>query len=269
MRFYLGKMAGRLFYLLAKRRREIATKNIALCFPQWQQQQQVACVKKHFESVGMSLFETAQAWWSSDKHLAKQVDVEGLEYLHSALQEGKGVILLSAHFTTLEIGGRLLSHVAPFHVLYRRHENPVFEYNQQASRNRRFEKAIAREDMRGMIRSLRKGKAVWFAADQNYGHKNSTFVDFFGVKAATNTATSRLAKMTGAKVVPFSVQRLENGRYKLLISAAWENFPSTNVDADTQRMNDVIEQWVRAVPEQYLWMHRRFKDRPNGEKRFY
>lgn len=220
--------------------------------------------------MGMSFLEVVSGWWLSERRLKNRVQIHGLEHLQTALDQGNGVILLSAHFTCLEIGGRLLSLFAPFHVMYRSHENPVIEFAMRNNRELHFDKAIPRDNVREMIKSLRHGKAVWYASDQNYGHKNSVFADFFGVPAATNTATSRLAKITGATVIPFFPIRNTAGTgYTLQLLPALENFPSDETISDASRINQLIAEQIRKAPEQYLWVHRRFKDRPEGQKSVY
>jgi KDO2-lipid IV(A) lauroyltransferase len=178
--------------------------------------------------------------------------------------------LLSAHLTSMEMGGRLLSMFHPFHPLYRKHKNPVFELVMHRSRSNHTDKAIERGDMRGMMRSLKQNVAIWYAPDQNYGSEQSIFVNFFGQPASTITATSRLAGIYGSPVVPFFQQRLPNNQgYKLTIYPALENFPTEDIAADTQRINNIIEAEIRKMPEQYLWSHRRFKTRPEGMESVY
>lgn len=220
--------------------------------------------------MGISIMEVVSGWWAPAKRLKKLVTINGLDYLETALNQGTGVILLSAHFTCLEIGGRLLSLYAPFHVMYRSNENPVVEMFMRKNRELHFEKAIPRDNVREMLNSLKQGKAVWYASDQNFGHKNSVFADFFGVPAATNTATSRLAKLSGASVIPFFPVRRPDGKgYDLNLLPPLDNFPSGDALIDAMRINKLIEDQIRKAPEQYLWMHRRFKDRPGGVDNVY
>lgn len=267
----IGQQIGRLAYRLAPRRRRIATINLQLCFPNLDDNQRSILLKRHFESLGMGFLETLNAWWSSDDSLRSLGQIQGLDYLQSALARGKGVILLSAHFTSLEIGGRLLTLYVPIHATYRPHENPVINYVMRKGREKRVEKAIVRTAIRDMCRSLKQNKPVWFAIDQNFGHKYSVFADFFGIPAATNTATARLAQMSGALVIPFFTQRLADYQgYKVILLPALENFPSDDKVKDALQINQLIEAQVKQAPEQYLWVHRRFKDRPAGEEnRFY
>jgi len=259
----LGRTIGRLGFRFAKKRRCIADINLQLCFPEWDEAKRQQILKAHFEALGMGLFEIPMGWWTASSRLQKLAHVEGLEHLEQALQKGKGVILLSAHFTSLELGGRLLSLHTPFHAMYRSHDNPVIEKIMAGSRTHRLEKAIPRDDVRGMIRSLKGNHAVWYAPDQNTQRKAAVFVNFFGQVASTNTATARLAKLTGAAVVPYHVVRHEDDSgYHVILEPAWADFPTGDLAADTQRVNDIIEGWVRENPAQYLWIHRRFRTRP-------
>lgn len=255
---------------LMSRRVHIAQTNLALCFPDKSDKEKQLLLDHHFESTGIAVIETVMSWWSSDHKLKPRVSIEGLEHLQNALKENRGVILLSGHFTTLEIGGRLLSFFAPFHVLYRQHKNPVFEFVMHRARSKHYDKAIERGNMRGMMRSLKDKMAVWYAPDQNYGTENSIFVNFFNIPAATITATSRLAGMNQSPVVPFFQERLpDNSGYVLRIYPALKNFPSSDVGNDTQRINHIIEDEILKMPAQYLWTHRRFKSRPEGQPPLY
>ncbi len=262
----LGGLFGLALYAVARWRRRVARTNIALCFPTLSAAQQSALVRRCFIYAGMSLPETALCWWGQPRQLEPLGRVEGLEHLHAALARGRGVILLSAHMTCLEIAGRLLTLHQPFHVMYKRHRNDLFEAIMRGARERQFERAVSHHDVRGMLQSLKDNKAIWYAPDQDFGRKHSVFAPFMGVDAATLTAPARLAKISGALVVPFFPQRLDNGRgYRLTIHPALDNFPTDDEVRDAARINTVIGQHVRRVPEQYLWLHRRFKTRPRGE----
>lgn len=266
----IGRQLGKLFCRLSPRRRHITATNLALCFPELTALARENILQQQFASLGIGVMEMAMSWWGGEQPLKKLAHLEGLEHLHRALQQGKGVILLSAHFTTLEIGGRLLSMQAPFHVMYRPHKNAAFEATLQAARSRHFEKAIPRGDLRGMLKSLRENTPVWYAPDQDYGREQSVFVPFFGISTATITGTSRLARISKAPVVPFFQTRLPGTQgYQLTLYPALEDFPGDSLEADTARINTLIEARVREQPGQYLWAHRRFKTRPEGEPGVY
>lgn len=270
--FGLARLLGRLFMRLGSRRARITRINIDLCFPELSEAERVGLVRRHFEAAAIGVFELALGWWAPRARLLPLFELHGIEHLREALETGRGVILLSAHFTTLEIGGRLLAEMAaelPLQAMYRPNENPVLEYEIRHHRYARFGEPIKRDDVRGLIRALRRGEAVWYASDQNYGHQHSVFAPFFGIPSATNTATARIAGSTGAAVVPFFTRRLPDGRYRQEIAPALEDFPGDEPRADAARINRLIEDWVRQAPEQYFWMHRRFKDRPGDEPRFY
>ncbi len=255
----LGRLLGRLLYAVIRDRRVIASVNIAACFPELPAAERKRLVKEHFESLGIGLFEMAMAWWASDRRLAVLVDVDGIEHLKAAIDQGKGAILLSAHFTTLEIGCRFVLGVFPFHPMYRHPKNEVVAYVTQGSRERLSGTAIHKDDVRSLLRSLKMNHAVWYAPDQAARGKMAADVPFFGIDAPTNLATSRLARMSGAPVLPFIQQRLDNGHYRVEILPPLDDFPSEDVINDAKRINDQIEQWVRRAPGQYLWIHRRFK----------
>lgn len=266
----IGRLLGRVMARLGHKRRRIAEINLGLCFPELGETERKALLKDHFDSLGMGMVETAMSWWTPGARLKPLAHLEGLEHLQAALARGKGVILLSGHFTSLEIGGRLLTLFTPFHALYRRHKNPLFEATMRRARELNLDKAIPREDMRGMLRSLKDNMPVWYAADQDYGREKSVFAPFFGIPAATITATSRLAQASGAEVIPFFQQRLHDGSgYRLRLYPALEDFPGATPEDDARRINRILEEWIREVPEQYLWVHRRFKTRPEGAVSLY
>jgi KDO2-lipid IV(A) lauroyltransferase len=266
----IGRFIGRTFQQFAGRRRAIAAVNLSLCFPELSAGERDRILAEQFISMGIGVLEMAMSWWAPARRLKKLARVEGLQHLQDALDRDKGVILLSAHFTTLEIGGRLLALHAPFHVMYREHKNAAFDRVMKAARIRHFGKAIPRGDLRGMLRSLQHNMPVWYAPDQDYGREQSIFVPFFGIPAASITATSRLARLSGAAVVPFFQTRLPGARgYRLTLYPPLDNFPGASVEEDTQRVNDIIEARIREQPGQYLWAHRRFKNRPEGEAQVY
>jgi KDO2-lipid IV(A) lauroyltransferase len=266
----IGRFIGRTFQQFAGRRRAIAAVNLSLCFPELSAGERDRILAEQFISMGIGVLEMAMSWWAPARRLKKLARVEGLQHLQDALDRDKGVILLSAHFTTLEIGGRLLALHAPFHVMYREHKNAAFDRVMKSARIRHFGKAIPRGDLRGMLRSLQHNMPVWYAPDQDYGREQSIFVPFFGIPAASITATSRLARLSGAAVVPFFQTRLPGARgYRLTLYPPLDSFPGASVEEDTQRVNDIIEARIREQPGQYLWAHRRFKNRPEGEAQVY
>ncbi len=257
----VGAYLGTVLRHVAPGRRHVAARNIAVCYPDHDAAWRDELLRAHFRALGMAITETAWSWWAPDERLQPHFEVDGLGHLDEALAAGRGAILLSAHFTTLEIGARLLSMCTRLHVMYRRHENPLFEEIMRRNRARRAEKAIRRQDVRGMIRSLRAGKPVWYAPDQSRAGKFTELVPFFGEPAVTNVATSRIAKMTRAPVLTFFPERLAGGRYRIVIGAPLADFPGDDAVADALRFHRLIEARVDAHPEQYFWVHRRFKGR--------
>ena len=268
----IGRALGALMYRVAGDRRRIAARNLELCFPDKCAAERKHLLKENFASTGIAFFEMAMSWWWSKPRLAKLAHIEGLEHLKQAQLEGRGVILMAFHFTTLEIGAALLGQKHTIDGMYREHGNPLFDFIQRRGRERHNldSLAVERDDVRGMLKLLRSGRAIWYAPDQDYGAKQSIFVPLFGIQAATVTATSKFAKLGKALVVPFTQQRLADGSgYTLVIHPPMKDFPGESDEADCLRINQWVERAIRECPEQYLWAHRRFKTRPPGEPKLY
>jgi len=264
----LGRFIGNVLAILPLSFVRIARRNLELCFPEKPAAERQRILREHFRSVGIGLFETAMSWWSSDERIRSLGALSGQEHLDAALARGRGAILLSAHFTTLEIGARSLTARGPTNIMYRPTSNLVLERFLARNRSKHAKRAIPRDDIRTLISALKGNEAVWYAPDQAYRKKGAEMVPFFGIPAATNTATSRLVRMTGATVLPYFVERLPGSAgYRLTILPALDNFPSDQPAKDAQRFNELIEAHARHVPSQYLWIHRRFKgltpDYPN------
>lgn len=266
----VGRSIGRISYHLVKRRRDIAAKNIELCFPHLSAEERKKLTRQTIISTGEALTEIAAAYVNTRINLSSRLTIEGMEHLEAAQKEG-GVVMLGMHLNTIDAGCRLLGDGVkiPFSAVYRPNNNPILDWLIAWGRGRFIEKYIDRKDMRGLIRQLRAGKTVWYAPDQDYGREHSVFAPFFGVQAATITTTSRIAQMGKAKVIPTSHFRLPNGHYRIVFGKALENFPSGDDAADATLVNQIIEREVLKAPEQYLWVHRRFKTRPNKEESFY
>ncbi|MGO3030197.1 lipid A biosynthesis lauroyl acyltransferase [Pseudomonas helleri] len=268
----IGRFLGACMFRVAGERRRIAARNLELCFPEKNAAERERLLKENFASTGIAFFEMAMSWWWAKPRLAKLAHVEGLEHLQQAQRDGKGVILMAFHFTTLEIGAALLGQQHTIDGMYREHKNPLFDFIQRRGRERHNldSLAVERDDVRGMLKLLRAGRAIWYAPDQDYGAKQSIFVPLFGIEAATVTATSKFAKLGKAQVVPFTQQRLADGSgYKLVIHPPLSDFPGESDEADCLRINQWVERAIRECPEQYLWAHRRFKTRPPGEPKLY
>ncbi|HET8552952.1 MAG TPA: LpxL/LpxP family Kdo(2)-lipid IV(A) lauroyl/palmitoleoyl acyltransferase [Gammaproteobacteria bacterium] len=263
----LGSGLGRLIRLMAARRRRITAVNLKHCFPELPAAERCDLERRHFESLGLGLIELGMCWWASESRLRRLVRIEGLEHLESARACGRGVILLTAHFTTLEIGGAMLTLFVRLHPMYRPHRNPLLDTIIRRGRERRAERAIRRDDVRAMLKSLKAGMPIWYAPDQGYRGKNSVTAPFFGVPAPTNPATGRIARISGAPVVPFFVERLDGAQgYLIRLLPPLENFPTGDDTADAARVNAVLEDGIRRRPAQYLWSHDRFKIVPRKRR---
>ncbi|MBV4503421.1 lipid A biosynthesis lauroyl acyltransferase [Pseudomonas sp. BW13M1] len=268
----LGRALGAVMYRVAGERRRIAARNLELCFPELSGDERQHLLKENFASTGIAFFEMAMSWWWPKARLARLAHIEGIEHLQAAQREGEGAILMAVHFTTLEIGAALLGQAHTIDGMYREHGNAVFDFIQRRGRERHNPDSLAveRDDVRGMLKLLRKGRAIWYAPDQDYGIKQSIFVPLFGIPAATVTATTKFARLGKARVIPFTQRRLEDGSgYRLVVHPPLADFPGETEEADCLRINQWVEGVLRECPEQYLWAHRRFKSRPEGEPRLY
>jgi KDO2-lipid IV(A) lauroyltransferase len=270
MQLAVGRKLGRVFKLLSSYRRTIVRTNIGLCFPNLDTRQQEQLINRFYDSLGMSLVETAFAYWADDRDFGTFGTLDGLEHIEHAHQQGKGILLLSGHFCSLDFAGRMLANYHPACFTYQKLRNKVID---TAIKNRRTETSeilIHRYDTRGFIKALKAGHMVWYAPDQDQSRKNSVFAPFFGIPANTLTSTTKLVKLTGAVVLPFHIRRLPDSKgYALTIAPPLENFPGASEVEDATRFNAILESQVRENPEQYLWMHRRFKTRPAGEDKLY
>ncbi len=257
---HLGSALGALLRRLPVGFAATARRNLELCLPELPAREREQLLDRHFRSLGIALLEIPLAWWSSPAWLARVVRIEGAEHLRAALARGRGAIVLTAHFTVMEMAGRTLASVTPASFLYRPTKNEALAYALQRFRRSFGSKGIPMDDIRAFISALKKNECVWYAPDQSYRKKGAEMVPWFGIPAATNTLTSRLARITGAPVLPYFLQRLPGTQgYRAIIHPPLENFPTDDPAADTARFNRMIEAQVRIAPEQYLWIHRRFK----------
>lgn len=270
LKLALGRGIGLLTWKLAKRRRHITDTNLALCFPELDDRQRAELVRKTFVANGIGILETATGWCRDPEHLRHRVTFRGTEHMERAMARGKGALIIGIHFSTLDLGGALHSLFFPADVVYRPHDNPVFEDFMTRARRGIFGAAIDRHDLRGVVRRIKTGHAVWYSPDQDFGREASVFAPFFGVPAASIKLTAKIARMTGAPVMPLMFHRNPDNRtYTLEYLPPLENFPSGDDVADATQVNAFIEQAIRRHPEQYLWLHRRFKTRPPGDSSFY
>ena len=258
----LGRGIGRLLMVLFGSRRRVAARNLALCFPELDADAQAALLRRSFEELGIGLFEFARAWWGSVEPMRGKVTVEGLEHLQAARAGGRGVIIISGHFVTLELAARLMCDHAPLAGMYRPHDGAVMEWAVLRGRLRYATAMFTREELRPALRHLKQGGLLWFAPDQDTRRGDSVFVPFFGRPAYSLTSTHQLARLSGAAVLGFAHVRHDDGSYTLRLTPAFEDFPSADATADTARVMAAIETMIRAAPTQYLWIHRRFKRQP-------
>lgn len=263
-------MIGRLAHAAAGSRRAIVRRNIELCFPELTPSERDTMAREHFLALGMSVIEMGLGRWGSDKKHMRLGRLEGVEHLNAAIDSGKGVILLSAHFTTLEIMGRVLAlNCPPFDAVYRKNRSEFVTELQRTGRERSADDTIEKRDIKKMIRNLRKGRPVWYAPDQSYNRKGAVVIDFFGVPSMHTTATSTLARLGDAVAIPFFPRRLPDGSYVFQIHPPLDNFPGDDNVEDTRKYVHVLEQHIRSCPEQYLWLHRKFKNLPDGYPDYY
>jgi KDO2-lipid IV(A) lauroyltransferase len=259
----IHRPVGTIMYRLLGRHRKTVLRNLELCFPELPPKEREALAKRNFEAIGTYFAECAIGWFGSERHVADTLfDVRGLEHLQAALAKGRGVILFTGHFTPIEICGRALKRAMPnFSVMYAQRSNPVIDEMQRRGRRQVSQESIPNDSVRTMLRSLKRNAAIWYAPDLYY--EGGALVPFFHELACTNVATSKLARMTGATVVPMSYRRLDGeARYDVCFHAPLADFPTDDEKADTARLTRVLEGFIRAAPEQYLWNHRRFKGRP-------
>jgi len=241
-------------------RRRVVFVNLKLCFPEKSAAEIHALARAHYDALALGLFEVCAGWWSKPEDLPPH-RITGLENLTNAVARGRGAILLTAHFTTLEICGRIMADTVPVGCLYRDPNNAVIAHLMRRNREEGMAIAVHFDDLRGLVRALRAGYAIWYAPDQGKRTKSSEILPFFGIPAITNTATSKITEMTGSPVVPYFAKRETNGSYTLTILPALEHFPTADAAADAVRINQLIEKYVREAPEQYFWVHKRFKAR--------
>lgn len=262
----LGKLIGRSSLPFLKRRKKIAKANLKICFPSLTDHEIDELIIKNFESVGMGLLETGMAWFWSDKRIQKWSKVEGLEHLDNAVLAHKGVLLVGVHFLTLELGGRMLGQYHQGIGVYRPHNNRLLDWIQLKGRLKSNKAFIDRYDMRKMIKTLKKKEILWYAPDHDYGIKNSVFASFFNMpQASTTIGTHVLIKMANPTVVSFAPLRNEDGSgYTMSISKEITDFPCSDALETAEQMNRVIEHEIMKAPSLYMWLHRRFKTRPEG-----
>jgi KDO2-lipid IV(A) lauroyltransferase len=259
----MGRALGSAAYALLPKRRRIAGRNIDTCLRGLPPEERAEILSHHFESLGLSIVEMAMGWFGSAEAVRRRIDIEGAEHLAAALANGRGVILFSAHFTTFEFFWPALAPLcSKLCGMYKWQRNPVMNRVMNRGRGRYFDSLFAKDNVREMLRCLRDNGVVWYASDQSYGGKGSVLLPFFGEPAMTNTAIGRIAKASGAVVLPYFCRRLPTNRYVMSIAAPLPGLPSGDDVADTRALTKLLEDYIRLCPEQYWWIHQRFKGRP-------
>lgn len=264
--YRLGHGLGHLAQRVMKRRVKIAARNLELCFPEMSQTQRDEMVHKNFESVGMGLLETGMAWFWSDRRMARWTEERGMDAIKEQIVQGRGILLIGVHFLTLEMGARIFGMHLPGIGVYRPNDNPVLDWLQTWGRMRSNKDMIDRKDVKGMIRALKNCDVIWYAPDHDYGPRTSVFVPFFAVEQAASTSgTWMLARTSKACIAPFVPRRKPDGKgYELIALEPECDPPLDSAETTAAWMNKIVEKCIMMAPEQYMWLHRRFKTRPQG-----
>ncbi len=268
----IGRTLGLILYHIGSQRRKVVRINLELCFPELSENEREELVKNHFRALGRSILERSLLWWASRERLERLIHIEGADRIRAQLDAGRPVILLAPHFVGLDAGGVAVAMRFDSLSMYAEQANPVFDRLLLNGR-RRFgdQMLLTRQDgIRATVKAMKSGRPFYYLPDLNTRRREAVFVPFFGIQAATTAGLSRLARAAGAVVLTCVTRIRPDGKgYVTEIGEAWADFPTADAEADTARMNTWIEAAVRAMPEQYYWVHRRFKTRPQGEKRFY
>ena len=268
LQVFFGKIIGKLIYPLMTELRKTAYSNVSNCFPDKKQPQVTLLVKQHFEAIGISLFETANAYFASDKKIKKMLTISNEQHFTEALKKEGGIILLCSHFMPLMLGSRALLIKHTIANIYRPQNNKLFDKVMVKGYLKNGAVMIKSTDTRSIIKAINNSLPIWYAPDQDLGRNNSVFAPLFGIQTATASATARLAKNKNTRVIPYSFIRTKHG-YEMSFHKPLKNYPSGDAIKDASETNQILEKQILKNPEQYLWIHRRFKTRPEGEENFY
>ena len=264
----LGKAIGKLIYPFMKKLRETAYSNISNCFPEKKHPQVTLLVKQHFDAIGISLFETANAYYGSDRKIKKLLSINNKHFFSDALKDEGGIILLCSHFMPLMLGSRALLLENTIANIYRPQNNKLFDKAMVEGYTKNGAVMIKSKDTRSILKAIKNSLPIWYAPDQDLGINNSVFAPLFGIETATASATARLAKNNNTRVIPYSFIRTKHG-YEMSFDKPIKNYPSNDPIKDATTTNKILENQIIKAPEQYLWIHRRFKTRPDGQENFY
>lgn len=261
----MGRMLGRLLYKIGSKRKHVANVNLKLCFPEMEEQERNRILKKNFENTGIALFETGMGWWWPDWRVKRKFKVTGLEHIQNAKDSGHNIYILGMHYLSAEMIGRGFGLNHPSVVFYRPHNNQLMEFFQYRGRGRSNKYMLGKKDVKGLIKAIRDGETCLYLPDQDYGRNRSVFVPFFAVKeTASTTGTLIFARQKNTKTFMLIPQRLDDGSgYTVEITPPLDNFPTKDDITDVTRVNHEVEKAVLRKPEQYMWLHRRFKTRPD------
>jgi lipid A biosynthesis lauroyl/palmitoleoyl acyltransferase len=265
---FFGKIIGKFLYPIMSEFRKVAYINISNCFPEKRQSQVITMVKRNFEAVGISFFETANAYYASDSKIKKTLTIENEYFFTNALKKEGGIILLCSHFMPLMLGSRALLIKHKIANVYRPQNNKMFDQIMVNGYQKNGAVMIKNTDTRSIVKALSNSLPIWYAPDQDLGINNSIFAPLFGIQTATASATARLAKNNNTQVIPYSFVRTDQG-YKMTFQEPLDNYPSGDAFNDAKITNKILEKQILKNPEQYLWIHRRFKTRPEGESDIY
>ena len=271
IQYRLGQFLGSVAFNNLKSRRKTTIRNLEVCFPEWTAEEVEANARQVFIDQMIGIFETLNAWYSP-QWFKNRVKIEGLKHIQNAQANGQGILLLGTHSTLLDAGGYLCAQFFEPDVVYRPQNNPLLDMLIVRCRATIYANQIDHDDMRGLIRNLKKGHAIWYSPDQDFGLKQGVMAPFFGTPAATVTAHRRLLKISKAVAIPLYFYRdgdITNPSYHVLIEPALDQFPSADEVEDAIRVNQIIENQLRIAPTQYMWFHRRFKTRPQGYDKIY